>query len=154
MRLQTFKGQDSRPVVSFSSQKQASEFSSILGLPCHRFLFLQFNLAVLHYCDRQCLTTTAALGHEQTTLQTAGAGTITASASPRPALNSPHRLPGASSAQDRSRAGAASALLLLLAAVAPTQSPAWHVLLSWLRDGTTGGERGPPQQDGADVRSS
>ena len=52
MRLQTSKGQDSRPVVSFSSQKQASEFSSMLGLPCHRFLFLQY---LFLPCEQQVL---------------------------------------------------------------------------------------------------
>lgn len=88
------------------------------------------------------------------TLRAAGAGTVTASTSPRSALSSPRRLPGASSTQDRSREGAASAVLLLPAPGAPAQGPAQHVLLSCLRDGTTGGEGGPPPRDGADVRSS
>lgn len=133
MRLQTSKGQDSRPVVSFSSQKQASEFSSMLGLPCHRFLFLQY---LFLPCEQQVL---APSQHPHPPLS---------------ALNSPRRLPGASSVQDRSRAGAASSVLLLLAPGAPAQGPAQHVLLSCLRDGTTGGGGGPPPRDGADVRSS
>lgn len=88
------------------------------------------------------------------TLRAAGAGTITASTSPLSALNSPRGLPGASSTQDRIRAGAASAVLLLLAPGAPAQGPARHVLLSCLQDGTTGREGGPPPRDGADVCSS
>lgn len=122
-------------------------------------------ISLFHYCERQCLITTEVLERYQIALQTAGAGTITASAtaplhtplSP-PAPQSQQRCmhPSCSTAQDRLQAGAAPPLLPATA-VAPW-GPAKHVLPHVQRHrfhhGTMQGERGSTSQDGADVCSS
>lgn len=71
MRLQTFQGQDYRPVVSFSSQNHISEYSIISGLRCLRFF--RSLISLLHYHERQRLINAEVLECYQIALQTAGA---------------------------------------------------------------------------------